>query len=56
VLPAKRLRVAGSGVFWPTLDNELSRLTGTFDFAQFLQDGIGFPTSDHRLVWVDVMR
>ncbi len=56
VLPAKRLRVAGTGVFWPTLDDELSRLTGTFDFAQFQRDGIGFPTSDHRLVWLDVIR
>ena len=54
VLPSKRLKVVDTGVFWPTLDDELSRLTGVFDFAQFLQDGIGFPTSDHRLVWLDI--
>lgn len=54
VLPSKRLNVADSGVFWPASDNDLSRLTGTFDFGQFLQDGIGYPTSDHRLVWLDL--
>ena len=54
VLPSKRLKVRGTGIFWPTLDDDLSRLTGVFDFAQFQQDGIGFPTSDHRLVWLDI--
>jgi Endonuclease/Exonuclease/phosphatase family len=54
VLASKRLKVVDTGVFWPTLDDELSRLTGVFDFAQFQQDGIGFPTSDHRLVWLDI--
>ncbi|HYG93331.1 MAG TPA: endonuclease/exonuclease/phosphatase family protein [Nocardioides sp.] len=44
VLPSKRLRIVGSGVFWPTTADPLHRLTGTFPF----------PTSDHRLVWVDV--
>ncbi|KQV25918.1 endonuclease/exonuclease/phosphatase family protein [Yonghaparkia sp. Root332] len=44
VLPSRRLAVAGSGVFWPVLADPLSSLTGVFPF----------PTSDHRLVWVDV--
>ncbi len=55
VLPSKRLGVAGTSVFWPPLDDELSRLTGVFDFGQFLQDGIGYPTSDHRMVWADIV-
>jgi hypothetical protein len=44
VLPARRMGILGSGVFWPTTDDPLYRLTGSFPF----------PTSDHRLVWVDV--
>nr|MDT0660741.1 endonuclease/exonuclease/phosphatase family protein [Micromonospora sp. DSM 115978] len=44
VLPSRRLAVRDSGVFWPTADDPLSRLTGTFPF----------PSSDHRLVWVDL--
>ena len=44
VLPSRRLGVADGGVFWPELTDPLSRLTGIFPF----------PTSDHRLVWVDV--
>jgi 3-phytase len=44
VLPAKELKVLGAGVFWPLLGDPLSRLTGVFPF----------PTSDHRLVWVDL--
>lgn len=43
-LPSKSLAVVGSGVFWPTSSDPLSRLTGTAPF----------PTSDHRLVHVDV--
>ncbi|MEM9564603.1 MAG: hypothetical protein AAGA93_18425, partial [Actinomycetota bacterium] len=54
VLPARRMRVTDSGVFWPESSDPLSRLTGTFDFGQFQRDGIGYPTSDHRLVWVDL--
>ncbi len=54
VLPSKRMQVADTAVFWPPLDDDLSRLTGVFDFGQFLQDGIGYPTSDHRMVWVDL--
>ncbi len=44
VLPSRRLRVRDAGVFWPRSDDPLFRLVGTFPF----------PTSDHRLVWVDV--
>lgn len=44
VLPSRRLKVRGGGVFWPTAADPLYRLTGTFPF----------PTSDHRMVWVDV--
>lgn len=44
VLPSRGLRVRGSGVFWPLSSDPLSRLTGTYPF----------PSSDHRLVWVDV--
>ena len=44
VLPSKGLKVRGAGVFWPVLDDPLSRLTGVYPF----------PSSDHRLVWVDV--
>ena len=44
VLPSRQLRPVGAGVFWPELSDPLSRLTGVFPF----------PSSDHRLVWVDV--
>jgi hypothetical protein len=44
VLPSRDLRIARSAVFWPTTDSDLFRLTGVWPF----------PTSDHRLVWVDV--
>ena len=43
VLPSRGLRITSAGVFWPTTDDPLSALTGTFPF----------PSSDHRLVWVD---
>lgn len=44
VLPSREQRVRDAGVFWPVSTDPLSRLTGTFPF----------PTSDHRLVWVDL--
>jgi len=44
VLPSRNLRILDAAVFWPPLDDPLSALTGTFPF----------PSSDHRLVWVDV--
>jgi Endonuclease/Exonuclease/phosphatase family len=53
VLPRKNLKIVDAGVFWPTRADPLFRLTGVFDFAQWGPVG-GFPTSDHRLVWIDV--
>ncbi|WP_420174417.1 endonuclease/exonuclease/phosphatase family protein [Luteococcus sp. OSA5] len=44
VLPSRNLPMRDAGIFWPTSDDPLSRLTGTHPF----------PSSDHRLVWVDV--
>ena len=44
VLPRKNMSILGSGVFWPLASDPLFRLVGVFPF----------PTSDHRLVWVDV--
>jgi 3-phytase len=51
VLPRKKLKIVGAGVFWPVRADPLSRLTGFFD-PQWSAVG-GFPTSDHRLVWAD---
>jgi hypothetical protein len=45
VLPRVNLRIQDAGVFWPTQADPLFRLTGVFPF----------PSSDHRLVWVDVL-
>jgi len=53
VLPRKNLRLVDSGVFWPVQSDPLFRLTGVFNFAQWGPVG-GFPTSDHRSVWIDV--
>jgi 3-phytase len=44
VLPRKTLQLAAAGVFWPTSEDPLFDLVGTFPF----------PSSDHRLVWIDV--
>ncbi|MET1019719.1 MAG: endonuclease/exonuclease/phosphatase family protein, partial [Microterricola sp.] len=44
VLPSKNLRIDDAAVFWPLSTDPLFRLVGTFPF----------PSSDHRLVWVDV--
>jgi hypothetical protein len=44
VLPSRQLRVTDGAVFWPVLADPLSRLTGVFPF----------PSSDHRLIWIDV--
>jgi hypothetical protein len=43
VLPRKQMRIIDAGVFWPLSSDPLFRLVGTFPF----------PSSDHRLVWVD---
>lgn len=45
VLPSTQLRITDSAVFWPAEGEPFFELTGTFPF----------PSSDHRLVWVDVM-
>jgi 3-phytase len=52
VLPRKDMQIVDSGVFWPLRSDPLSRLTGVFSFAWIAVGG--FPTSDHRSVWVDV--
>jgi hypothetical protein len=44
VLPRKSLRMRDAAVFWPLQSDPLFRLTGVFPF----------PSSDHRLVWIDV--
>jgi hypothetical protein len=44
VLPHKKLQIEDAAVFWPVSSDPLFRLVGTFPF----------PSSDHRLVWVDV--
>jgi Endonuclease/Exonuclease/phosphatase family len=44
VLPRKSLRITDAGVFWPLMSDPLFSLVGVFPF----------PSSDHRLVWVDV--
>ena len=45
VLPRKNLQIVGSAVFWPLNTDPLFPLVGTFPF----------PSSDHRLVWVDIL-
>ncbi len=44
VLPRKNLRITDAAVFWPLSTDPLFPLVGTFPF----------PSSDHRLVWIDV--
>jgi hypothetical protein len=44
VLPSRPLRFVDAAVFWPPADDPLFRLVGDFPF----------PSSDHRLVWIDV--
>jgi 3-phytase len=53
VLPRAGNRIVRSGVFWPVRADPLSRLTGVFD-PQWSPVN-GFPTSDHRLVWTDLV-
>jgi 3-phytase len=53
VLPDRDTRIESSFVFWPRNDDPLFRLVGLFDPA-LLPNGNGFPSSDHRLVAVDV--
>lgn len=44
VLPRNTLRITDAAVFWPASDDPLFPLVGIFPF----------PSSDHRLVWIDV--
>jgi hypothetical protein len=44
VLPSRNLRIVDAAVYWPTSDDPAFDPVGTFPF----------PSSDHRLVWVDV--
>ena len=44
VLPSKNFRVTALGVFWPKQSEPFFPLVGTFPY----------PSSDHRLVWMDV--
>jgi hypothetical protein len=53
VLPRRNMYIVDSGVFWPVQADPLFRLTGVFNFALWGPVG-GFPTSDHRSVWIDV--
>ena len=53
VLPDRFTRIVSSFVFWPRTTDPLFPLVGTFDPA-LLPNGNGFPSSDHRLVAVDV--
>jgi hypothetical protein len=52
VLPRAGMEILDSAVFWPLNSDPLFRLVGVFDLA--LIHIAGFPTSDHRLVWVDL--
>jgi hypothetical protein len=44
VLPSRQLRVVDGAVFWPASGEPFFELTGVFPF----------PSSDHRLVWIEV--
>jgi len=53
VLPDRMTEIVNSFVFWPRMSDPLFPLVGLFDRA-LLPNGNGFPSSDHRLVAVDV--
>lgn len=44
VLPRKNMKIVDAGVFWPLEADPHFHLVGTFPF----------PSSDHRLVWIDL--
>jgi hypothetical protein len=44
VLPRKNMKITDAGVFWPVSTDPLFPLVGTFPF----------PSSDHKLVWIDL--
>ncbi len=51
VLPSNNLRIVDAAVFWPESSDPQFPLVGTFDPSLL---PTGFPSSDHRLVSVDV--
>jgi hypothetical protein len=53
VLPDRGTKILSSFVFWPRSTDPLFRLVGLFNPA-LLPNGNGFPSSDHRLVAVDM--
>jgi hypothetical protein len=46
VLPSQNLTIVDAAVFWPESSDPLFPMVGTFPF----------PSSDHRLVWIDVVQ
>jgi hypothetical protein len=52
VLPDRRMEIVNSFVFWPLMSDPLFRLVGLF--TPGVPNGNGFPSSDHRMVAVDV--
>jgi Endonuclease/Exonuclease/phosphatase family len=50
VLPRKNMQIVDAHVFWPLMSDPFFRLVGVFT------PGLpgGFPSSDHRAVWIDV--
>lgn len=46
VLPSADLQVVGSGIFWPVPEDPLYRL---------VENAASNPSSDHHLVWIDVI-
>lgn len=50
VLPSENIGIDDAGVFWTTADDPLFDLIGDFDPALL---PVGYPSSDHRLVYVD---
>jgi Endonuclease/Exonuclease/phosphatase family len=56
VLPRKNLQLVDAAVFWPVQSDPLFRLTGVFTPGVPGTWGLVgfFPTSDHRMVWIDV--
>jgi 3-phytase len=53
VLPDRGIEIERGFVFWPLNSDPLFPLVGLFD-PGLLPDGNGFPSSDHRLVAIDV--
>ncbi len=52
VLPSRNMVMRSAGVFWPSRDDPLFRLVGDFDPNLASPQ---FPSSDHRLVYADVV-